>query len=272
MPNTPSSNVRPAVTPGQTASSSPSGASGRRPAAGSGRGNIADNRAALGLTALKPSEMIKGLDEAAKRAEKLEEREEAKRRAGGKANLNDALKVDDTGRRWSRVVNLIIVGTILFLIAGGAFLVYSANKTVLDPRVGNAEARQTLSKLMGYANRIKKFSEDEAITADAAKQRIVTIIDDDLKLLNDQIDKDKERKAKGGAKYEAPRGMLTKDRDALAQLRKLTDPWDQPITFSMADADNLKISAVGMKAPGTEPPEPITVNVRAVKKAVAPEK
>jgi hypothetical protein len=216
--------------------------------------------------------MIKGLDEAAKRAEKLEEREEAKRRAGGKANLNDALKVDDTGRRWARVVNLIIVGSILFLMAAGGFMMYSANKTELDPRAGNAEARQLLSKLMSFGNRIKKFKEGETFTADEAKQRIVAIIDDDLKILNDQIDKDKERKAKGGAKYEAPRGMLTKDRDALAQLRKLKDPWDQPITFSMADADNLKVSAVGKKAAGTEPPEPVIINVRVAKKPVEPEK
>jgi len=129
-----------------------------------------------------------------------------------------------------------------------------------------------LSQLIGFASRIKKFNEDESVTADSAKQRIVALIDNDLKSLNDQIDKDKERKAKGGAKYEAPRGMLTKDRDALARLRELKDAWDQPFEFSMADADTLKIAATGKKAAGTEPPEPVTINVRAAKKPAEPEK
>jgi hypothetical protein len=209
--------------------------------------------------------MIKGLDEAAKRAEKIEAREEEKRRSGGKMNANVALHADETGTRWKRMVNVVLIVAALAIIGTGGTLFYLANHKKVNPREINAEARQMLSQLVGIANRIKPFEASETITADAAKRKMLDVMDADIKNYDEQIQKDKERIEKTKSK-ETQRSMIRKDREAIARLRELKDGLGQPFIFEMAGADTLKMSAKGSNGDGATPPEPVTVKLRKLEK------
>jgi hypothetical protein len=225
------------------------------------------DRAALGLSALKPSEMIEGLDRVAERAAKLEEREEAKRKAGGRMS-DAAVLTDDTGRRWKRNVNLAIISTLLIGgLVGGAMFWWS-NRQTEDPRKLRAETQETLTKFMAMGNRLKGFEDGDSITPEKARDAFLKLIESDLKTLNDEMARDKERKSKDG-KFRTPDRMMTSDLASLTKLQTLKDAWGHPLDFSMADADTVKVSSKG--APNVEALEPVTVRLRAASKP-APEK
>lgn len=247
-PIRPASGIRPAA---------PSSQSGRKPAA---TGNVTSDREALGLTAMKPSEMIKGLDEAAKKAEKMEEREEAKRRSGGKMSANAALLTDDTGRRWTRATNLVISGAIAAVVIGGLILMWLANREPIDPRTGNEQARRDLIELSLRAKRIKPFEESEKITEAAFKERLLLQIDAELKTVEDAIEKDRQKR-KDTKSSGAPRdSRLFRDQRELQRLREFKDAWGQPFVFKMADADTVTVTAKGKTGKGYTPPEPVAIS------------
>jgi len=266
IPLKPSSGIKPGV-PG-----APSSVSGRKPVVK----NIATDRAALGLSAMKPSEMIAGLDKVAERAEKIEAREEAKRRAGGKLNANEALLNDDTGKKMSHMVYASIFIVIAGIAALGIFLFYMANREIKDPRKLRAQTQETLTKLVALASRIKPFEEGDSITSDKVKSAFIQIVDGDLKIINEEIAKDKVRRANGD-KFRTPDRIMSADFAAISRLHKMQDGWGKPLEFSMADADTIKVTAAPIKEPGIEPLEPVTIRVRSGKpaqpeKATPPEK
>lgn len=225
----------------------------------------------MGLSSLKPSEMIAGLDKVAERAAKLEERESAKRKAGGKMS-DAAVLTDDTGRRWKRNVNLAILGTLLLAgLIGGAMFWWSNRQTV-DPRKLRAETQETLNKFVAMGSRLKGFEEGETITPEKAKDAFLKLVELDLKTLNEEIARDRERKKKDG-QFRPPDRMMSSDLNSLTRLQSMKDGWGQPLVFSMADADTVKITAPGKVSPGVEPLEPVNIRLRSAgKPAPAPEK
>lgn len=224
------------------------------------------DREKLGLSALKPSEMIQGLDKVAERAAKLEEREEAKRKLGGRMS-DAAVLTDGTGRRWKRNVNLAIVGTILLGGAIATAMFWWSNRQPVNQRELRAQTQETLTKFVAMGNRLKGFEEGDSITADKARDAFLTLIESDLKTLNEEIARDKERKKKDG-QFRTPDKMMSSDLNSLTKLQTMKDAWGQPLIFSMADSDSVKISATG-KA-GVEQLEPVTVRLRAASKPPAP--
>ena len=211
--------------------------------------------------------MIEGLDKVAERAAKLEEREEAKRKAGGR--MSDAATLTDgTGRRWKRNVNLAIAGTILIggLIGGAMF--WWSNRQTVNPRELRAQTQLTLTKFAAMGSRLKGFEDGDSITPDKARDAFLKLVESDLKTLNDEIARDKERKKKDG-QFRPPDRMMSSDLSSLTILQSMKDAWGQPLIFSMADPDTVKISSNGK--PGVEQPEPVTVRLRAAGKP-APEK
>jgi len=212
--------------------------------------------------------MIQGLDKVAERAAKLEEREEAKRKAGGR--MSDAATLtDDTGRRWKRNVNLAIIGTILIGGSFAAVMFWWSNRQTVNPRELRAQTQETLSKFVAMGNRLKGFEEGDSITPEKARDAFLKLVESDLKTLNDEITRDKERKKKDG-QFRTPDKMMTSDLNSLTKMQTMKDAWGQPLVFAMADADTVKISAVGK--PGVEQLEPVTVRLRAAGKPPAPEK
>ncbi|HYG73800.1 MAG TPA: hypothetical protein VEK08_02110 [Planctomycetota bacterium] len=243
------------------------GASAKRPSVKAG---IANDRAALGLSTLKPSEMIAGLDKVAERAEKIEAREEAKRKAGGKLNANIALHTDDTGRRMSRMVYLTIFVVLVSIVGLGAALFYFANREIKDPRKMRAETQETLTKLKALSLRISPFEDGDTITPEKVKEAFLKVIDADLKVLNEEIEKDKKRREKTD-KFRTPDRVMSADLANLTRLRTLTNGWGAPLIITMSDADTISVAANLPPDAGVEPIEPVPIRVRAAKPA-APEK
>ena len=240
----------------------PPGASGRIPAAGSsssksGR-NVAADREALGLSSLKPSEMVAGLDQAAARAEKLHSREEQKRRGGNKMSANVALHVDETGKRWTR---RIILGALGILLLGGLIvtaLIYFSNRKEIPARVGNEEARRALGDLVIIVAKMKLFEEGETATVEEVKKRILAKTEEELKLLEEQIERDAENRR--------PRDVTAvKTRESLRKLREMKDAWGQPFEFTMIDEDTLQVKAKGRREEKADSLAPVKVRVRTVK-------
>lgn len=156
-----------------------SGSSGRMRSLGSEQ--IAANRRALGLSEVKLSDQIAGLDKAGERAEKLAQREEAKRKAGGKADVNRAVLTDGTGSRWKRMVLMGLGGTAALVLLVGGVMMWLSNRTAADPR---EQQRTTHERLMRYEKlytpRMQAFEPDETVTAETFKERLLKFVQQEL--------------------------------------------------------------------------------------------
>lgn len=220
--------------------------------AASTRKQVVD-RAALGLSAARPSEMIQGLDEAAKRAEAQATREEAKRRSGGKMNLTEAIHVDDTGARWSRNVLLGLVGTVLFVALVVVGLIYLANRTRINPRVASDDTRSVLHDLARRVELMPSFEESESVTAPQVKERLKKALEDDMNGLQEQRKRDQSARRLSDPREVANRAFVEK-------LLKFQDGWGKPLVFDMEDKDTLVISS-NSKYDG-QSPDPVKVRIR----------
>lgn len=214
------------------------------------------DRAKLGLGSMKPSEMIEGLDEVAKRLEKQQEREEAKQKTGGKMSQNEALLTDGTGRRWSRNV---MIGIVVVVLLGGivaAAMFISVNFTALDPRKGNARTRGMMMELIGFAQRIP-IEDADGLTKDRVVQLLHEQVDNQFNQVEADIARDKERREKEG-KHRPPDSRLYNERENLLELRKFKDPWGQPLEFEVS-AGTLTIKGKG--SPKGDPIEPVSTHL-----------
>ena len=199
-------------------------------------------RKQMGLDQVKLSASIEGLDKTARRAEKLEQREEEKRKAGGNL-VEKAILVDDTGRRWGRLVTLGIVG----ILALGALVYYgmhwSANRTVEDPKVAQRETRERLSRYAKlYTPLVAPYDEDETATTENFKAR-----------LESRIKKLREDTRKSVTTLEnAGKPILPAIKEDLQRLGKdlaFVDGHGHPIVFSVTNDTTVEIksSAEGAK-------------------------
>jgi hypothetical protein len=220
--------------------------SGRAPSSSSGRQDTAD-REAFGLTALKPSEMIAGLDAVADRAEKLEAREEAKRKAGGKM-INMAVHVDETGSRWKRNVIIGICLTVAAVVIGGGLMMYFSNRTVRDPRELRAETYLMMSELSARAAGLRASGEGDRLSADSARDFLQKQIEAEYQSTLKAIETDR----KNNSKYTIPNAQLRKQCDFLEKMRTLKDSWGDPLVFEI-ESETLKISSKRGKTSTGEP-------------------
>ena len=241
-----SSGVTPAVKPASVRSNP------QRPGA-AGPSDLAARREALGLSSMKPSEMVAGLEAAAQRAEKAEQREQAKRKGGGH-NLNTALHVDDTGRRWSRIVILSLLGAVLLLGGGTALAIYISNHKSVPVERGNQETRAELRDLGMIAGQLKGFDPDEKLTVEKVRDQITASI-------NAKIDEVRARIKSQEDVHRPPSSQDIEEKDELNALLKYQDPWGQPFQFSLADDDKLTITAKGKPEFG-HPIDPVVLKLR----------
>jgi hypothetical protein len=240
-----SSGVSPAIKPGSARA--PNRPSSAAPS------DLAARREALGLSSMKPSEMVAGLDAAAQRAEKAEQREQAKRKGGGH-NLNTALHVDDTGRRWSRIVILTLLGLTIFIGGSVALAIYISNHKSIPVERGNQETRQELRDLGLIAGQLKGFDPDEKLNVDKVKERLTAAI-------NAQIEEVKARIKSQEDVHRPPGSRDIEEKEELNTLLKYEDPWGQPFQLTVGDDDKLTISAKGKPEFG-HPIDPVVVKLR----------
>lgn len=211
--------------------------------------------------------MIDGLEEAAKRAEKSEQREEQRRKGGGGINATEALHVDDTGKKWSRMVMLTICLSVMGLAGLAGTLIYLANRETRDPREMSARSRSMLSEYVIISQKMKQFKSDETITVDAVKARFAEVIDADIKAITDEIERERSRREeaikKDHKQVNTPKRTLGlgKEREDKEQLRAFIDPMGKPFVFTLPDSETLQITAP--QIPKTDPIDAVTMRLRA---------
>lgn len=231
---------------------------GGKPSSTSGRNkSVPVDREALGLTALKPSEMVEGLEKAAKRAEKIEARESAKRKLGGGMNPNAALHVDDTGARWARGVKLGIAVTVLVVGLAVAVMWHLSNKSKVPPRQAGEETRQRLVELSRIVPRIPLFDADEEITVEKVKPRVLERLEEDIKEVDAQIAQMRESKR--------PTEDYRQQKKVLEDLKGLNDAWGNPFEFTIVESDSVRVGVKGKTVTPNDPLAPVTVRVRVLK-------
>jgi hypothetical protein len=215
---------------------------------------IATDREALGLSAARPSEMVKGLDEAAKRAQAAAERDENKRRSGGKMSQVEALQVDDTGRRWSNRVIMGMAAVFLTICGVGGYLIYKTANPGIDYRVAFEETHRRMHDLARDAELMPPFAEGEKLTPATVKERIEKNVREQLEVILKQaaIDRDAKRN---------PDLRITDRRNFLQDMLKFTDGWGRPLRFAVEDDAYVVISADPL--PGKEIPVAERAKIRA---------
>ena len=232
--------------PGSSARLTPA-QSARRPA-------VAVDREALGLSSARPSEMVAGLDEVAKRAEALAVREESKRKSGGKMNANIALHVDDTGVRWKRYVVSGIIGAALLgaLIFGVLF--WNTNRLKVSDRAAYEETRGILNELGKQAELMKAFDESETITVAGVKARLIGELEAAQKEVHEQLQRDNAAKRN-------PDSRTVERRKFIEKLLAFQDGWRKPVVVSLSGHDDVEFGSTGKFDGATM--EPVKARVRS---------
>lgn len=211
---------------------------------------IQADREALGLSAARPSQVVSGLNEAVKRAEALANREEAKRKSGGKLNANVALHVDDTGKKWAFWVRMGIAATVLLACAAGGYMVWKSNRAEINPRVKVAATRDALNDLEIAAKNMDRFEGSDP-TAQAAKERLKMGLDKQLAAVEESVEKDRKMGRN-------PDKALMNKREFLKNLMQFKDGWGKPFEFSVT-AGELAIRSTS-QAEGV-PTEPVKIRI-----------
>lgn len=218
--------------------------------------NVGADREALGLSSMKPSEMIAGLDEAVRRAEAQEKRETARRKSNGRIDQNTAIHVSDSGNRTTR---MIVVGAVALVVllacVFGAFVFY-ANYKSIDPVKGNETTREWLGNLKYICEKMKRFADDDSITLDKAKTKVLETIDARLKVLDDEIDTATNN-------HRAPNIRALEEKRDLVRVKEFKDPFGQPFLFKL-EGDRLQITARG-RPDAKGAPSPIEIELKARK-------
>ncbi len=209
--------------------------------------------------------MIAGLEEAARRAEQVEQREQARRKGGG-STLNAALHTDDTGRRWAMQVRLGIAGAVALIVAASWFMIWSANHETKDPRKLKAQTQAMITRLITTSSRLPGFSGD--VTPATVQEALVKLIDSDLAEVNAAIASDKEHRKNGG-QFRPRDKTLSEDADALNEMRQMRDAWGRPLVFSI-DGDKLKIASTTNPGGGVAALEPVIVPLKKAGSTDAP--
>jgi hypothetical protein len=197
---------------------------------------IQAHREKLGLSEVQPSDQIKGLADAAARAAKQEQRDRARRAAGGGINKVEALRIDDLGRRWSRAILFGIAGIVGFLAMALALMYWVTNRDVIDPEEAKRDTRNRLSRYANlYAPRMKPFDTEDYVSGEKLKKAFETFLKKEIEELN----KVAERERDGG---QVAFSTLEKIRRTQGDLT-FEDAWGDPLQFDTEGDDTAVIKS-----------------------------
>jgi len=191
------------------------------------------HREALGLSSAKPSDMVAGLEDVAKRAGAREDR--AKARVEGGRIADKAVLTDGTGQRWERRVLLGII--LVALLVGGTLgvMYFLANKKVADPREQKMETHNRLLRLQTAISSIAPFGKSEVITAEMLKERLRNSLQAALKEAEATAEKEKTSRGMNTSTTQEQLKHLKQDQD-------FKDVWDKDLVFEV-EGNEVSISS-----------------------------
>jgi hypothetical protein len=197
---------------------------------------IQAHREKLGLSEMQPSQKIQGLANVEARAAKQEQRERARKAAGGGINKVEALQIGDVGHRWSRYVAFGIAGIIGFVVMGFILMHWVSNRTVIDHKEAKRDTRNRLSRYANlYVPRMEPFAADDYVSDDKFKKALKSFLENELK----ELEKVAEKEKQGGQvafttleKIRRTRGDLT-----------FEDAWGDPLIFDTEGDDTALIKS-----------------------------
>lgn len=213
---------------GKGPSQSPPGASGRnRSVVGA---SVSADRQTLGLSDVRPSEAIKGLDRVAERYEKPK----GPKRKAGEIDMNVAVSVDQKGKRWSRMVLMGFLGAIALAALTGWVLVMLGGQKPIDPKEAYRASHNQLLRIKRYAYDMDRFGSDENVSPDLFKRKLVEY----MKTRQEKLEEVVEMETRAG-------GMAKPDtRDELRNLKAdqdLKDAWGNDLLFETGDGENIVV-------------------------------
>lgn len=219
-----------------------SGSNPKRPKRNSGRMRsgtreaIQAHREKLGLSEMQPSQKIRGLADVEARAAKQEQRERARKAAGGGINKVDALQIGEVGHRWSRMVMFGIAGIIGFVVMVLILMHWISNRTVIDHEEAKRDTKNRLSRYANlYAPRMKPFDADDYVSDDKFKDALKVFLENELK----ELEKVAEIEKQGG---QVAFTTLEKIRRTKGDLT-LKDAWGDPLVFDTEGDDTALIKS-----------------------------
>jgi hypothetical protein len=209
----------------------PPGASGRnRSVVGA---SVSADRHTLGLSDVRPSEAIKGLDRV---ADKYEKPKGPKRKAG-EIDMNVAVSIDQKGKRWSRMVLLGVLGAIAVTGLFVWVLVILGGDPPIDPKVAYRETHNQLLRIKRYAYDMDRFGTDENVSPDLFKRKLKEY----MKARQDKLEEVVEMETKAG-------GLAKPDtRDELKNLKAdqdLKDAWEKELLFETGSEDMIVVRSL----------------------------
>jgi len=124
--------------------------------------------------------MVDGLDKVAQRSEREEQVARMKQRSG-RIIMNEAIRVDEKGRRWQRIVMFGVIGSIL--VAGGVVgvLMYLANYGGISKQEAARDTRALLAQYANLAYSIEPLPPGKQLSVEELKQKMVAEIQKELK-------------------------------------------------------------------------------------------
>ena len=190
--------------------------------------------------------MVEGLDEVAEKAARVEARQSDKKKKAGKdIMMNEAIRVDDTGRRWSTAVQVGLTTAVLAVVIGGGLMFWWANRSPIIPAVAALETRERLNRYQAVSGRMKPYPADTKPTPQQFKEALIAQIQKDLEGYEKL--REREKKNRAGSSPETRQSIEFAKQDI-----NFKDAWGKDLVFK-ADGDNVLISSVNREG-SSEPP------------------
>jgi hypothetical protein len=217
----------------------PPGASGRHRLVG---GAVEEDRKTLGLSDVRPSDAISGLDEVAKRAAKHEALDRIKERSG-QIIMNEAVHVDARGRRWQRRIWGGLIACVLLVVGTVGGLYYAAAHHKFNPRQAAGDTRGMLSRYQNAGQQIAPFAPGVTVTAEEFKSRLEAFLKQQL--AQEEGAAERQRKQRGRTD---PATLQNIHR--LERLITFEDGFGKPFILELKGADVVVIRSVGLPPTG----------------------
>jgi hypothetical protein len=222
-------------------------------------GSVAQHRKDLGLSELRPSEMVDGLDAVAKRSERQEQVDRMKRRSG-RITMNVAVHVDEKGRIWQKIVLFGIVGFIAAAAGLVVFLTWLANSSSVSLQEKAANTSAMLAQYTNLAAQIEPVPAGKSLSVEEFKQKLE-------EKLNEQLQQRKALMEKATSVRATEGRELRRAVRLLEMGLKFEDGFGVPFIFE-AKSPLLFAIRSSSRGPGGES---FSVEVQVHSQVVAPE-
>lgn len=137
---------------------------------------------------MRPSEMVDGLDAVAKRSERQEQVERMKQRSG-RIVMNEAIHVDERGRRWQRIVLVGVIGIVAVTAGLFFFLMYLANSGGVSAQEAARDTRALLAQYTNLICNLDPLPAGKDLTVEELKQKLVSSIQEEIRMRNETLER-----------------------------------------------------------------------------------